>query len=67
MVPNETGFICKLADTVGFMQFLRRLIDEPGLAGRMGAAGRERIRTSFSIDQMVNGYADVYRQVTGHH
>jgi glycosyltransferase involved in cell wall biosynthesis len=47
------------------MQYLRRLIDEPGLGERLGTAGRERIRTRFSIQQMVNGYSDLYRQVTG--
>lgn len=65
VVPHETGFLCKLGDSVGFMQYLRRLIDEPGLGEHLGAAGRERIRTQFSVQRMVDGYATLYRQLTG--
>ena len=65
VVPGETGFLFKLADSVGIMQFLRRLIDEPGLAERLGRAGHERIEREFSIERMVDGYANVYRQLMG--
>ena len=65
VVPGETGFLFKLADSVGIMQFLRRLIDEPGLAEGLGRAGRERIEREFSIERMVDGYANVYRQLMG--
>jgi glycosyltransferase involved in cell wall biosynthesis len=63
VIQSETGFLPKLADTVGFMQFLRRLIDEPGLGTRLGNAGRERIQSSFSIARMVESYADLYRKL----
>ena len=65
VVPHETGFLCKLGDSVGFMQFLRRLIDEPGLGERLGAAGRERIRAEFSVRRMIDRYAAVYQQLAG--
>jgi glycosyltransferase involved in cell wall biosynthesis len=65
VVPDETGFLVKLGDTVGFMQFLRRLIDEPGLGERLGTAGRERIRAEFSVQRMVDRYASLYQQLTG--
>ncbi|WP_010583244.1 glycosyltransferase [Schlesneria paludicola] len=63
VAQGETGFLPKLTDTVGFMQFLRRLIDEPGLGRTLGQAGRERIQQSFSIPRMVSAYADIYRQL----
>ena len=63
VVQSETGFLFKLADTVGIMQFVRRLIDEPGLAGRLGQAGRERIHREFNIPRMVEGYANIYRDL----
>ena len=63
VVQGETGFLPKLADTVGYMQFLRRMIDEPGLATRLGQAGRERIRQSFDVPRMVNAYAAIYREL----
>jgi len=65
VVPSETGFLFKLADSVGIMQFLRRLIDEPGLGERLGRAGRERIEREFSVERMVDGYANLYRQLIG--
>lgn len=65
VLQNQTGFLCRLGDTVGFMQSLRRLIDEPGLGARLGDAGRERIRSEFSITRMVNHHADVYRALAG--
>lgn len=65
VLQGVTGFLCKLGDTVGFMQFLRRLIDEPGLGERLGNAGRERIRNEFSVQRMVDRYADLYQQLTG--
>lgn len=63
VVQGVTGFLPKLADTVGFMQFLRRLIDEPGLGERLGQAGQNRIKDSFSVAHMVESYADVYRSL----
>jgi glycosyltransferase involved in cell wall biosynthesis len=63
VVQSETGFLPKPGDTVGIMQFLRRLIDEPGLGETLGQAGRERIQQSFTIPRMVNSYADLYRSL----
>ena len=63
VVQSETGFLPKLADSVGFMQFMRRLIDEPGLGEKMGQAGRERIRQFFSVQRMVDAYAEIYRSL----
>ena len=63
VVQSETGFLFKLADTVGIMQFVRRLIDEPGLAEQLGQAGRERIQREFNIPRMVEGYANIYREL----
>ncbi len=65
VVPNETGFLFKLGDSVGIMQFLRRLIDEPGLGEHLGRAGRKRIEREFSIGRMVDAYANLYRQLRG--
>lgn len=63
VIQNETGFLFKALDTVGIMQFLRRMIDEPSLAKSMGIAGRSRIMTEFSVERMVDSYATLYRQL----
>lgn len=67
VVQSETGFLPKLADTVGIMQFLRRLIDEPGLTEKLGLAGRQRIQQFFSVTRMVDAYADIYRKLLPSH
>lgn len=64
VVQDQTGFLPKLADSVGFMQFMRVLIDDPALRDRLGAAGRERIQQFFGIQRMVDAYADIYRQLS---
>ena len=60
VIQNETGFLVKLGDTVGFMQFLRRIIDEPGLAEKLGQAGHRRIQQFFGVTRMVDAYAQIY-------
>ena len=67
VVQDVTGFLPRIADSVGFMQFLRVLIDEPALRERLGHAGQERIQQFFGIQRMVDAYADVYRRLAGKH
>jgi len=63
VTPETTGLIVKPGDTVGIMQQLRRLIDEPGLGERLGTAARERMCAEFNVDAMVERYAALYREV----
>lgn len=64
VVQGETGFLPKLADTVGYMQLLRRFIDEPGLSAKFGLAGHKRIQQFFSVTRMVEAYAGIYRKLS---
>ena len=63
LVLDETGLLVKPGDSVGFMQQIRRLIDEPGLKDRLGTAARERMRTGFNVSTMVDRYVALYREV----
>ncbi|MBI5758506.1 MAG: glycosyltransferase [Planctomycetales bacterium] len=63
VVPGETGFLVPVGDRAAFAQFTAKLLAEPELAHRLGAAGRERIRLEFSIESMLAGYATLYREV----
>jgi glycosyltransferase involved in cell wall biosynthesis len=65
VIDGETGFLVKVGDRVGFQQFADRLLADPELARRLGDAGRERMRKHFSIDNMVQSHARVYRDVLG--
>jgi glycosyltransferase involved in cell wall biosynthesis len=63
VIPGETGFLVPVGDRIAFAQFANRILNDPTLGERLGVAGRERIRTEFSIDRMVEAYARLYREV----
>jgi glycosyltransferase involved in cell wall biosynthesis len=63
VVDGQTGFLVKVGDSVGMAQFADRILADPALAQRLGDAGRERMRTSFSVEKMVEAHAELYRQV----
>lgn len=58
--PEVTGCLVKTGDTVGFMQYTRKIMDEPEFAARIGTAARERIEHEFSVARMVERYAALY-------
>jgi glycosyltransferase involved in cell wall biosynthesis len=49
----------------GFSEAMRRMIDSPGLAASMGAAGRERALRSFDWQNKVDTLIGIYRSVAG--
>jgi glycosyltransferase involved in cell wall biosynthesis len=63
VVDGQTGFLVKVGDSVGLAQFADRILADPALAERLGTAGRERMRTKFSVEQMVARHVELYRQV----
>jgi glycosyltransferase involved in cell wall biosynthesis len=63
VVPGATGFLAPVGDRVAFAQYAEKLLLDPALAARLGAAGRERIRNEFSVERMVEAYARLYRDV----
>lgn len=66
LVTHErTGLVVKLGDAVGFMQFLRRLIDEPDWGPRLGAAAKQRMTDEFSVAKMIERHVGLYRQLLG--
>lgn len=63
LIDGQNGFLVKVGDSVGIAQFTDRILADADLARRLGEAGRERMRTEFSVERMVNRHADLYRQV----
>lgn len=60
---EQTGLLVKLGDGVGFMQFFRRLMDEPELGPRLGAAAKQRMQEQFSVAKMVERYIELYHSL----
>ncbi len=63
VIDGDTGYLVKVGDRAGFAQFAERLLADPELATKLGTAGRERMQTEFSIEQMVAKHAELYRTI----
>lgn len=60
VVEGETGYLVPLHDRGAFAARTRALLDDPTLATRLGAAGRERVANEFTVPNMVERFATLY-------
>lgn len=60
---GETGFLIKRSDPAELAEKTEMLLEDDDLRVRMGEAGKERIRSSFSIDNMINQYLSLYNKI----
>ncbi|MGH3054995.1 MAG: glycosyltransferase [Gaiellaceae bacterium] len=63
---GSTGLVVPPGDAVSLAAALNLLLDDPAMAGRFGAAARDRARREFSHDVMGERVLRVYERVTGH-
>lgn len=63
VVQGETGWVVPREDVPALAQAIQRLIDEPEMGRRLGAAGRERVlahyRWQHSVDEMLRCFEAV--------
>ncbi len=57
---GETGLLVMPRDVPGLVSAIQRVLDEPGLAERLGRAAQERVRTQFPLDAMVRRHEALY-------
>jgi len=55
-----TGFVANPFDVEAFAGAIARLLEQPDLRARMGAAGRERLRAHFLIPRMAGEFLEEY-------
>jgi glycosyltransferase involved in cell wall biosynthesis len=60
---GETGLLIPAGDAGALATALERLIEDPGLGSRLGAAARERVATTFSMDRFVGEFGDLYLEL----
>jgi glycosyltransferase involved in cell wall biosynthesis len=60
---GESGFVVQRGDTVGLRSRIERLLLDPGLRQRLGAAGRTRYERDFTLARTVEETLAVYRGV----
>jgi glycosyltransferase involved in cell wall biosynthesis len=58
-----TGILVPPGDSEALGDALLRLLLDPDLRARMGQAGRERVRSEFTVDRIVAQTLDVYQSV----
>lgn len=57
------GLLTPRQDSEGLAQSLLRLLSDDALAEKMGRSGRERVLERFRLDQAVDAYLGIYRQL----
>ena len=62
-LDGETGFLVRAEDVNALADAVIRLLQDTGLAHRMGAHGRELVRERFSEARMVQQLDELYRQL----
>lgn len=65
VVPEVSGLRVPVKDAAALASALDRLISDPALRRRLGAAARQRVRDVFAEERIVAAYLDVYRQLLG--
>jgi glycosyltransferase involved in cell wall biosynthesis len=61
VADGETGFLVPATDPAAYADRLRRLLADPALCARQGAAGQARIATQYSFAQHVARHVELYR------
>jgi len=63
VTDGETGLLVPIGDEDALAWGLRRLVLDPALPKRLGAAGRERVGAVFGIDRFVAETAALYEEL----
>ena len=62
---GETGLLVSPGNAPELAGAINRLLSDPALRERMGAAGRARVEAEFGLAAFREGYLRVYRELTG--
>ena len=66
VADGETGILVPPRDDNAMAAAIVRLLKDPALRGRMGAAGERRVNEHFSAERMVQDTLDLYKRVCMH-
>ena len=64
VLPGETGLLVPVSDPEALAAALADLAANPNLRRRMGEAGQQRARKTYSLDAMLDAYEAVLYEVT---
>jgi glycosyltransferase involved in cell wall biosynthesis len=63
VVDGETGLLVPVGNVILLARAIRDVVRGPGLASRLGGAGRARVEAHFRADTMVRQFADLYEDL----
>jgi len=63
LVDGVTGYLVNPLDVVALAERLTRVLADPALAARLGAAGRERARVRFALPPQVDRMVQLYHEL----
>jgi glycosyltransferase involved in cell wall biosynthesis len=63
VTDGEDGFLVDPGDVEGLAASLARLANDPALRARMGGAGRERMRSRYAVDRLIDDIDRLYRDL----
>jgi glycosyltransferase involved in cell wall biosynthesis len=66
LVTEDSGLLVPPLDAAAWAAAFERLLADEGLAARLGAAGRLRVRTHFTLERTAERTEAVYREALAH-
>jgi glycosyltransferase involved in cell wall biosynthesis len=63
VIDGETGLLTRPGDDAGLAEAIVRLLQDPELRCRMGAAGRRLVDPRWRIDTMIDNIAELYLEL----
>ena len=60
IVPEESGLLIPPRDAAAMEKALWRMLADPGIRGRFGAAARRRVLEVFSLDRLKRAMSEIY-------
>jgi len=63
VLPEKTGYLVEVGDKAGFAQWTNQILNKPDLAQTLGNAGAERMHQEFTVEKMVERYAEMYAEL----
>lgn len=65
ITDGESGILVPVGDVAGLTAGLVRVLEDPHLGQRLGAAGRDHVERTFGIDRFVAETAALYEELAG--
>lgn len=63
VVDDECGYLVPVGDRAGIARKALKILNDPALRDRLGAAGRQRMLDKFGVPRMVERQAALYREL----